>query len=66
MDLTAVTVVALLVITVAVTLFAVIRALMDGQRGWAIGIAICTAVVAPVGVVLAITYVTNIRTKLDR
>lgn len=65
MNLTSGLVIALLAISAAIALFAIVRALMDGQRGWAIGITVCTALVAPVGVVLAITYVTNVRNKLE-
>ena len=62
MDLTALTV--MLAIGGVIVMFAVVRALMDGQRTWAIGIAVCM-VVPPIAVVLAITYVTNIRNKLE-
>lgn len=63
MELATVLLFALLAFCAVVALFAIVRALMDGQHWWAIGIAVCTPI--GVGVVLAITYVTNVRHKLD-
>ena len=56
--------VAVLVLAAAIALFAIARAVRDDQRGWAIGITVLTVVFAPVGVVLAITYLVTIRRRI--
>lgn len=49
------------IVSVAIVVVAVVMALRDGQRVWTLGMAIATAVYAPLGVVLAIVYVARVR-----
>ena len=51
------------IVSVALVLVAIVRALIDGQRVWALGMAVATAVYAPLGVVLAIVYMTSVRRR---
>ena len=51
------------IVSVALVLVAIVRAVVDGQRVWALGMAIATAVYAPLGVVLAIVYMTSARRR---
>jgi predicted Co/Zn/Cd cation transporter (cation efflux family) len=52
------------VASVALVLIGIVRALMDGQRLWALGMAVATAIYAPLGVVLAIVYMMRVRRTL--
>jgi hypothetical protein len=49
------------IVSIVIVLAAVVLALRDGQRLWTLGMAIATAVYAPLGVVLAVVYVTRVR-----
>ncbi|MEQ8842732.1 MAG: hypothetical protein RIB98_17255 [Acidimicrobiales bacterium] len=51
----------LFLVSLAIVIGAVILALRDGERIWTLGMAIATAIYAPLGVVLAIIYVTQVR-----
>lgn len=51
----------LFVLSIVIVLGAVVLALRDGQRVWTLGMAVTTAVYAPLGVVLAIVYVARVR-----
>ena len=55
---------AVLIVAVVIVVLGVVRALMDGQRLWAIGMAVATALYAPLGVVLAIVYTARVRKAL--
>jgi len=48
-------------VSIVIVIAAVVLALRDGQRLWTLGMAIATAVYAPLGVVLAIVYVARVR-----
>jgi hypothetical protein len=52
------------VVSVALVLIGIVRALMDGQRLWALSMAVATAVYAPLGVVLSIVYMMRVRRTL--
>lgn len=49
------------IVSVAIVLVAVVLALRDGERVWTLGMAVATALYAPLGVVLAILYTTRVR-----
>ena len=49
------------IVSIGIVVGAVVLALRDGQRLWTLGMAIATAVYAPLGVVLAIVYVARVR-----
>lgn len=49
------------IVSIVIVVVAVVLALRDGQRLWTLGMAIATAVYAPLGVVLAIVYVARVR-----
>lgn len=49
------------IVSVVLVLAAVILALRDGERVWTLGMAVATAVYAPLGVVLALLYVGRVR-----
>ena len=49
------------IVSVVIVIVAVILALRDGERLWTLGMAVATAVYAPLGVVLAIVYVARVR-----
>ena len=49
------------IVSIVIVVVAVVLALRDGQRLWTLGMAIATAVYAPLGVVLAIIYVARVR-----
>lgn len=49
------------IVSIVIVVGAVVLALRDGQRLWTLGMAIATAVYAPLGVVLAIIYVARVR-----
>ena len=49
------------IVSVAIVVVGVVVALRDGQRLWTLGMAIATAVYAPLGVVLAIVYMLRVR-----
>lgn len=51
------------VVSVAIVLVAIVRALLDGERVWTLGMAVATAVYAPLGVVLAVVYITSFRRR---
>lgn len=52
------------IISVAIVVVAVILALKDGERLWTLGMALATALYAPLGVVLAVVYVARVRRTL--
>ena len=49
------------IVAVAIDVVAVILALRDGERLWTLGMALATALYAPLGVVLAVVYVVRVR-----
>ncbi len=49
------------IVSVVLVLAAVVLALRDGERVWTLGMAIATAIYAPLGVVLAVLYVGRVR-----
>jgi len=49
------------IVSIVIVLAAVVLALRDGERVWTLGMAVATAVYAPLGVVLAILYVGRVR-----
>ena len=49
------------IVSVAIVVVAVILALRDGERLWTLGMALATALYAPLGVVLAVVYVVRVR-----
>jgi hypothetical protein len=49
------------IVSVVLVLAAVVLALRDGERVWTLGMAVATAVYAPLGVVLALLYVGRVR-----
>lgn len=52
---------AVFVVSLVIVVAAVILALRDGERLWTLGMAVATAIYAPLGVVLAIVYVARVR-----
>jgi hypothetical protein len=52
---------AVFIVSLVIVVAAVILALRDGERLWTLGMAVATAVYAPLGVVLAIVYVARVR-----
>ena len=50
-------------ISLALVLVAVVLAIRDRERVWTLGMAVATALYAPLGVVLAITYVAQVRRR---
>ena len=48
-------------VSLAIVLVAVVLAIRDRERTWTLGMAVATALYAPIGVVLAITYVAQVR-----
>lgn len=48
-------------VAVAIVLVAVVLALKDRERVWTLGMAVTTALYAPLGVVLAILYMARVR-----
>lgn len=49
------------IVSVAIVIVGVILALKDGERLWTLGMALATALYAPLGVVLAVVYVARVR-----
>jgi hypothetical protein len=52
---------AVFIVSLAIVIVAVVLALRDGQRVWTLGMAVATAVYAPLGVVLAVVYMAHVR-----
>lgn len=51
------------IVSLVIVLFAVVQALRDGERLWTLGMAVATALYAPLGVVLAIVYLAAVRRR---
>jgi hypothetical protein len=49
------------IVSVAIVLVGVTLALKDRERVWTLGMAVTTALYAPLGVVLAILYIARVR-----